>query len=370
MKSYKLLIIGGFPGSSKKIYGGIARSCQLILDSSSFDDFKIIKLDSSQISHPPQNIFIKSLRAFFRIINYLFILTTKQPNVILIFCSDGASAIEKGVMTLIARLFKIKSIIFPRAGNLIKQVKKSNLFLSLISVLFNRADVFLCQGKKWEDFALTSLNLDKKRVKIISNWTATLDLLKVGATRDNHKKKDKIKLLFVGWLEKEKGIMEIIRTFNNLIKKDYSIHLTLIGDGRIKKEAIEYVKRNNLSKNVLFKGWMESDKILEYYKNSDIFLLPSWQEGMPNALIEALACKLATVTTSVGMIPDYLTHNKSSLIIKPKDEGALNSALEKLITNSASREMISNEGYLIAKEYFSTEKSLNKLAIIIKETLN
>jgi len=369
LNNSKILIIGGFPDSSKKIYGGIARSCELILQSPSFKDFNIIKLDSSQISHPPPNTFIRSLGSVMRFIKYFRIIIMQRPNTILIFCSDGASSIEKGLMLIIARLFKIKSIIFPRAGNLIKQTKQSNTFFYLIKFLFTRADIFLCQGNKWKQFAINRLKINEKKVKIISNWTATTNLLRVGELRRNQENKIPLKLLFVGWLEKEKGVMEIIRTFNNLSKKEYPVHLTLIGNGSIKEKAIKYVDRNNLSNKVLFKGWMESDKIIDHYKKSDVFLLPSWQEGMPNALIEALACKLATVTTSVGIIPDYLSDNKSSLIIKPKDEDALSYALEKLITNTKYREMISNEGYKIAKEYFSTEKSLNKLAIIIKETL-
>ena len=98
----KLLIVGAFPTIQNKIFGGIAKSCELLIDSNIFNDFKIIKLDSSQISHPPPNFFIRLLLSMFRMIKFLSKILIDRPNVVLIFCSDGASSIEKGIMVFIS----------------------------------------------------------------------------------------------------------------------------------------------------------------------------------------------------------------------------------------------------------------------------
>ena len=76
---------------------------------------------------------------------------------------------------------------------------------------------------------------------------------------------------------------------------------------------------------------MLNEKLAEYYKNADIFILPSWAEGMPNSLIEALSCGLATIVSNVGLIPNYLTNNENSLIIPPRDSVNLSRANEKVI---------------------------------------
>ena len=99
----KLLIVGAFPKNNKAIYGGIAKSCKAIIDSPIFSTFDINTLDSTQISNPPPNVIIRGILAIKRIIILIYKLSFFKPNVALIFSSDGAGAIEKGIMILLCR---------------------------------------------------------------------------------------------------------------------------------------------------------------------------------------------------------------------------------------------------------------------------
>ena len=103
-----------------------------------------------------------------------------KPDKALIFCSDGGSAIEKGLMLVICRLSNVKSLIFPRAGNLINQSNNHILFRGLIKHLFSYSDVVLCQGPTWYDFVVQVLKIDKSKVFIVNNWTASRELLQIG----------------------------------------------------------------------------------------------------------------------------------------------------------------------------------------------
>ena len=221
----KLLIVGSFPSKKRQIFGGVNRSCQILLNSSITEEFEVIPFDSSQISNPPPNIFIRSLLATLRLFKLLYVIRKIRPQVSLIFCSDGASALEKGVMLLICKSFKIRTLIFPRARNLVKQTNMSRIFKRIIKNLFNQANVFLCQGPKWEDYARKVLDIKSEKLFIIENWTATPELLRIGRERIISEKQEKIKLLYVGWLEKEKGVMELVNAINLLVEKRYDIHL-------------------------------------------------------------------------------------------------------------------------------------------------
>ena len=136
------------------------------------------------------------------------------------------------------------------------------------------------------------------------------------------------------------------------------------------KKAKDFVVKNQLNEKVFFEGWVLNEKLAEYYKNADIFILPSWAEGMPNSLIEALSSGLATIVSNVGLIPNYLTNNENSLIIPPRDSVNLSRAMKKVILDKNLKIKISQNGYEIAVNYFSTEKGLEKLSKIIKKTIS
>ena len=195
----KLLIVGAFPSDNKKIYGGILNSCKIILNSILVEKFDILTIDSSQLSNPPPNIFIRFFFAIKRINSLICKIVFRKPNVALIFTSDGLSAIEKGLMCLICSFFKCKVMIFPRAGNLITQTKDSRLMKVLIKFLFSKASIFLCQGIYWKDFAIDQIGFDSSNVKIINNWTATQNHIQIGEKRDYKKINTTQNMLFVGW---------------------------------------------------------------------------------------------------------------------------------------------------------------------------
>jgi glycosyltransferase involved in cell wall biosynthesis len=273
-------------------------------------------------------------------------------------------------MILCLRVLGIKSLIFPRAGNLISQSQNSNIFRIIIRFLFNKADVFLCQGEKWKKFAVNSLNINPNYTRIISNWSATDKLFKIGEDRIIKNKDEITEILYVGWLEKEKGIKELIEAVKTIYSNNKSVRLTLVGDGKIRKFVEEFTIKNRLNGVIQIQGWLSSKEIEKYLKRSNIFILPSWKEGMPNALIEALAAALPVITTSVGVINDYLVNNSSAIIIEPKEVNKITKSLEKLINDHNLRKKLSKNGFLVAKTSFSTETSLKKLSKIISEILN
>ena len=367
-KKPSLFIVGSFPKNA--VFGGIQQSCKLILESTFFSDRNIIQFDSSHISNPPPPFFIRFILAGIRLFRFIFKLIINQPLAILIFCSDGASALEKGVMVRLSKLAGIKVLIFPRAGNLISQVMNFKTFRGMIKYLFNKADIFLAQGNSWKTFAHLNLDISSSKIRLIHNWTATKKLLDIGRERDYTRTENIIRFLFVGWLEREKGVFEILNSIKDLDTSNFSFSFTFVGDGKAMKKAKDFVVKNQLNEKVFFEGWVLNEKLAEYYKNADIFILPSWAEGMPNSLIEALSCGLATIVSNVGLIPNYLTNNENSLIIPPRDSVNLSRAMKKVILDKNLKIKISQNGYEIAVNYFSTEKGLEKLSKIIKKTIS
>ena len=161
MNKDKLLIVGAFPPANKKIYGGIHKSCKILLNSSLSVKFNLITIDSSQSSNPVPNIIIRSFSACKRIILLISKLIFEKPKAALIFTSDGFSAIEKGVMCVICSLFNCKAMIFPRAGNLIIQTNNSRAIRFLIRFLFNKAKYFYAKEENGKNLLLIKLVLNQ-----------------------------------------------------------------------------------------------------------------------------------------------------------------------------------------------------------------
>ena len=360
----KLLIVGAFPAEGRVIYGGIAKSCKILLESSIANRFDIDALDSSQISNPPPKLFIRSVMAGRRLFILMYRLIFNRIDVVLIFSSDGASAIEKGVMVWMCYLFKRPALIFPRAGNLISQTSRSPLMLKLIRFLYGYSTVFLCQGIKWKGYAINQLGLDKSKVKVVNNWTATEKQIETGKNRKSEINNTS-KLIFVGWLEKYKGVFELLHACNNLHNKGIRFRLTFVGSGNAEKAAKHFVKEHNLEKCIVFFGWANSQAVDSILEKNDIFVLPSWAEGLPNAMIEAMAAGLATVVTSVGVILDYVKDGEHAIIVPPYDVAALESALTKIILDTELRKSIASNGHQLAIDSFSVEENTKRLGDII-----
>ena len=369
MSKPKILIVGGFPIKGKEVYGGIITSCELLLKSTIRDRFEIIILDSSQISNPPPNIVIRGLLSISRLFLLIIKILKHKPQASLIFASDGWSSIDKGLMILICRFYGSKTLIFPRAGNLINQVESSKTMLKLIKNFFGSSDMFLCQGIKWNEFAINKLNIHHSKVKILNNWTATENQLNIGKNR-NFSSDDRItKIIFVGWLEEFKGVFELLEACNNLYLDGVKFHLTFVGGGNAEKLAKEYSSKHTLNECISFFGWASSLDLNKYLEESDIFVLPSWYEGLPNAMIEAMAAGLAVVTTSVGVIPDYIQHEKHALLVPPKNVELLEESLKRLIIDADLRSSIGMEGHNIAANLFSVESNTRMLGDILEDLI-
>ena len=122
----------------------------------------------------------------------------------------------------------------------------------------------------------------------------------------------------MGWIEDFKGTFELLEVFENLVSEGLDIKLRLVGDGSAKERLQKIVYSGDLTSRVQFDGWCEEKELLNILGSADIFVLPSWSEGLPNAMIEALAAGLAVIVTRVGTIPDFLINKRHALLIRGK----------------------------------------------------
>lgn len=274
---------------------------------------------------------------------------------------------EKGGMAWFARLLGVPTLFFPRHAQVIEDYKVSAFNRLWIRLSFAGARKFLCQGPAWQRFAVDTLGFPMTDAPILLNWTASERLLEIGRRR-NSAPSAPPKLLFLGWITREKGVLDLLEACRRLVP-DHAFSLTLAGDGAADEEARTFVERHGLSERVCFRGLVQGAELEAALREADILVLPSWREGLPNAMIEAMAAGLAVIVSSVGNVPDIVTDGREAILVPPKDVDRLESALKRLIEDGKLREELAQRGHAFAAENFSVEPAVEKLELAILDVI-
>lgn len=144
------------------------------------------------------------------------------------------------------------------------------------------------------------------------------------------------RLLFVGRLADGKGLFDLLTAVERLDR----IHLDVVGDGPLRSTLEERADDRNLPVDVL--GYR--DDIPELMARADVFVLPSYREGTPRAITEALAAGLPVVATDISGIPEQVDDGETGYLVEPGDIDALVTALQKLIERPARRKRFGASG--------------------------
>ena len=164
-----------------------------------------------------------------------------------------------------------------------------------------------------------------------------------------------------------KGIKYLIEAVAELAIKYPQIALKIIGDGNEKKNLEQLVIEKGLQKNVIFLGRVPHDKVTPFYQEAGVFVLPSLNEGMSNAMLEALAAGLPILATDTGGSKELVKDGVNGYIIKMKDSSDITTKLEKIMTDEKLRESMSRASRELA-ENMSWEKVARQYAGLYKAT--
>lgn len=357
----RVLFVGAFPPPGRNIFGGHVTACRTLMQSSFPSHFDLDLIDSTQISNPPPSLAVRLVIAARRLLQFLWRFERNKPDVVLLFLAIGASVWEKGSMAWYARLRGTPAVLFPRGGGLLDHAVASAAYRRFLRIAFRGAKMVFCQSPKWHSFVVEVLGFAPEQAPVIMNWTATTELLELGRGRvARARAAGPMRLLFVGWIETQKGVIELLEAARRLaVDRPYNIDL--VGDGAFAPEAASLVRQWGLEDRVRFRGWLSGASLREALAESDIFVLPSWEEGLPNAMIEAFAARLAVVVTGVGGVPDVAVDGVNALVVPPRNVDELHSALSRMIQNDDLRERLASAGFATAESKFGLESAVTKL---------
>ncbi len=216
------------------------------------------------------------------------------------------------------------------------------------------ADHIICLSGSLKN-ELARRHTDPKKITVISQG---VDLSIFSPAEGNKKPENKIHLLFVGRVVNAKGINELIQAYKILKESFTGLRLTICGHGN---ERDMFIRKTNNIAGITFIDFLTHKELVEQYHKSDVLVLPSYSEGLPNVVLEAMACGLPVVATRVGNIPVMLSENRG-VLVKPRDVNDLVSGIKKI---SEDEEFRNN----CIENSFAYVKSKHSLSVVSDLTI-
>jgi len=234
------------------------------------------------------------------------------------------------------------------AENLIIQ-KLYNKYESIAPFFLKKADIITVLGNKSKEYVCSLLeetDLYKEKVVIAPNGVDFYTIRKLmELAKAKELRREEKMILYVGRLVKTKGVVDLLASFKVLSKIDTEAMLVIKGDGPLKLFIKNFINRYGLKERVKFiEGVLPWEKVIfDYYSKASVFVLPSYAEGLPTVILEAMSAEVPVITTPVGDIPDIIHHGETGIFVNPGDIKALtNSILTLLQDKGLRRKIISN----------------------------
>ena len=277
-----------------------------------FDDVEIIKFKSNELPFPvvgmsdvmPYESFIFSnltedkLEKYIEVFRNKIIKTVKEFNPDIIFTN------HLYIMTSIVASLNLNCKIFAFChGTDLRQLYKNDVHKELICNNIPKLDGIFCLSEKQKGEIVEVFNFNKDKVYVIGGG---YDLEFYYDDKEKiYDRNSKIKLIYAGKFSRAKGIIYLLKAFEK-IKDKYNVELILAGNGTGEeyKEIIKFSEK--LSDKVKLYGYMSKKEISDLFRSCDIFIMPSFYEGLSLVTIEAIACGLKVVMNELENFIDFV----------------------------------------------------------------
>lgn len=365
LQNSKILIL--VPGKSS--HGGINNYYQTLRK---HFDLSIEYLERGTRQWPiRKNILLVLVRILIDAWKFYKLVRTKKYALVQTTTSfSNLSILRDAIYILISKYFNLKVIVFYRGWDEAFTIKVERFYLNLFRFIYFKADAII--------------DLSSKNIETLRRWgysksiyleTTTVDMeslrcIDLEYVKNKYKAGKKgIRILFLSRIEITKGIYEAIDAYNMVRKVFSQVSLTIAGDGSELERVTEYIKDKQIE-NIEIIGFVEGDKKAAIFKSADLYILPSYSEGMPNSVLEAMAFGLPVITRPVGGIPDFFKNYINGFLIESKDPKDFAEAVEKLLVNDFLILKIAENNYNYAHSRFLSTIVASRVRNIFRMVIN
>lgn len=352
--------------------GGLSKYISDILDSSLGKDiyhFNIARPLKKKIKNADRGykgfinagffrVFKSILITSFHLSIFPFIMFIKRPKIVHIAATGGFVFWEDSIYILISKLYGKKIFIHYLGSFDIFFEESSFLERKLITYVFNKSDFIGVLSKKVK-VLVGSIYSNTNNILIIPS---SINFKLFANNNVLLKKNNKIRILFLGGFDAyKKGVIDIVSVIPNIIAKNKNVEF-IIGTSKKINISIDI----NIKNNIVFLEWIPENEKIPLYNSSDIFLLPSYDEGLPYTMIEAMAAGLPIISTYIGGIPEVIKHGINGYLLNPGDQNKMQEYILNLVNDSELRNTMGKNNKDLIKQNYSLSRNIK----IINDTYN
>ena len=341
-------------GTALNTKGGISSVVNVYKSAGLFDRWSI-KYIVTHCDGGPIKKLLTALRGLMTLV--LALLRTK---VLLVHAhvSSRASFWRKSIFIVCALLFRVP-VIFHLHGaefRMFYEDECSTFKKFLIRSLLNRCYCLIALSPQWQSWL----------EPLVSGPTVLSIYNPVQSRTYQHSKNSRKTLLFLGRLGKRKGIYDIIKALVKVRKNHPDVQLIAAGDGEQGKVE-SFAQSEGVADNIYLPGWVDQSDCLELRNESWMYVMPSYNEGLPMSILEAMSSGLPIISSPVGGIPDAVSDGVEGFLVEPGDVDRLAESIEKLLDDNELRQQMGHAAMEKIRTTFSTESIVPQVEAVYRE---
>jgi glycosyltransferase involved in cell wall biosynthesis len=335
--------------------GGIRSVVENYMQSGLFNEFNGVWL----ISHEDGSVIKRLLlfaKCFLSVNRYLFTANT----IFHIHMSMKGSFFRKMIYLYWIKLFNGKVILHLHGSEFAVFYNKSpNWCKKIVRRTFERADKVLVLSNSWRDF-VQSLSNGIKTV-VLPNYVEPIPEIRLQSNSEF------TYFVFLGAIGKRKGVYDLLPAFAEVLKENSKVKLIICGDGEL-KQAKMLAEKLHITPNIEFVGWVSGTTKHQYLNLANVVVLPSYNEGLPMVILEAMSLAKSVLSTRVGGIPEAIVSGENGYLVEAGDIAMLTSAMLQLC-NPQLRDTLGQNAKATYIQSYSASAVIPKLRDIYRSLL-
>jgi glycosyltransferase involved in cell wall biosynthesis len=294
----------------------------------------------------------------------------QRPEICHIATAYGLSFLKHSVCIVIARLVGSKVLLHPHCGFYFFYERRGNAWKWFVRKIIGLCHAIVILSNEWKKLqeVVPGCQIYYLPNAIdLSNYV-DVGLEKLGSKTD----RSSLRVLYLGHLGKEKGSFDLISAAKAVLVQEQGVVFELVGQEQVTGDMEQLntqVVEAGLEQFIHIQPAVTGAEKTELFRSADIFVYPSYHEGMPIAVIEAMACGLAIIATRVGGLPDLVNPGLNGLLVPAGQPDQLAAAILQLVDDPQLRYSMQAGSFRLAQESFDIEKLVLRLLNIYQAIL-